>query len=82
MKDANEKNITGDETPPGRQVARRARRRSSFVMTLWLEGAEDTAVPQWRWRVVDAQKNQQVYFSKLADVLAYVSEQAGVSPPC
>ncbi len=51
-------------------------------MTLWLEGAEDTAVPQWRWRVVDAQKNQQVYFSKLADVLAYVSEQAGVSPPC
>ncbi len=58
------------------------RKGVSFVMTLWLEPTDSPGQPQWRWRVVDAQKNQQVYFSKLADVLAYVSEQAGVSPPC
>lgn len=82
MKDTNEKNITDKSRPPRGQEPRPAARRSSFVMTLWLEGAEDTAVPQWRWRIIDAQKNQQVYFTKLADVLAFVSEQAGVSPPC
>lgn len=82
MKDPNEKNITRDTDPSQEKVAKPTARRNSFVMTLWLEGAEDTAVPQWRWRVVDAQQNQQIYFSKLADVLAYVSEQAGVSPPC
>lgn len=80
MKDPNEKKFTGDANPPEEQAAMAAPRRNSFVMTLWLEGAEDTAVPQWRWRVVDAQQ-QQIYFSNLADVLAYVSEQAGVSPP-
>lgn len=80
MKDPNEKNITRDVVPSQEKLAKPATRRNSFVMTLWLEGAEDTAAPQWRWRVVDAQQ-QQVYFSKLADLLAYVSEQAGVSPP-
>ena len=81
MKDPNEKKITHDASQLEEQVAKPVTRRNSFVMTLWLEGAEDTAVPQWRWRVLNAQQ-QQIYFSKLADLLAYVSEQAGVSPPC
>lgn len=50
-------------------------------MTLWLEGAGDTAAPQWRWRVVDVQDDEPTYFTRLSDVLAYISERAGVSPP-
>ena len=82
MKDPNEKKITDDVKSSHDQVSEPVARRNSFVMTLWLEGAEDTAVPQWRWRVVDARQHQQIYFSELADLLAYVSEQAGVPPPC
>lgn len=81
MKDPNEKNITHDAKLPPGNAPRRAIKSISFIMVLWLEGADDTAAPQWRWRVIDAQTNKQVYFSKLADVLSYVSEQAGVSPP-
>ena len=51
-------------------------------MTLWLEDTKDIEEPQWRWRVVDVQENTQVHFLRLNDVLAYVSEQTGVPPPC
>ncbi len=82
VKDRNEKNITNDSRLPQDHAPQRATRSISFIMVLWLEGTEDTAAPQWRWRVIDAKTNKQVYFSNLADVLAYVSEQSGVSPPC
>lgn len=56
-------------------------RATSFVMVLWLEGSESLAEPQWRWRVVEALSGERRYFHRLSDVLAYVSERAGASPP-
>ncbi|HJM52483.1 MAG TPA: hypothetical protein QGI07_00445 [Dehalococcoidia bacterium] len=52
-------------------------------MTLWLEGANAAAAPQWRWRVIDGQdaSTGPTYFTKLSELLSYVSERAGVSPP-
>jgi hypothetical protein len=52
-------------------------------MTLWLEGANDAMTPQWRWRVIDAQDAsiEPTYFTKLSELLSYVSERAGVTPP-
>ena len=81
MKDACEKKHAGEPVPLNVPVARGLRNRTSFVMTLWLERAEDTMAPQWRWRVRDVQANQETYFTRLADVLNYVSERAGVAPP-
>ncbi len=82
MKDACEKKHSGEPVPLNIPVARGLRNRASFVMTLWLEGAEDTTAPEWRWRVVHVQGKQETYFTRLADVLNYVSEQAGIAPPC
>ncbi|MDO8751593.1 MAG: hypothetical protein Q7K03_10710 [Dehalococcoidia bacterium] len=53
----------------------------SFVMTLWLEPRETPADPEWRWRVVEVPTGEQRYFRRLDDLLAYVSEKAGVPPP-
>lgn len=52
-------------------------------MTLWLEGAKDAMTPQWRWRVIDTKdaNTGPTYFTKLSELLSYVSERAGVSPP-
>lgn len=52
-------------------------------MTLWLGGVDDSAEPQWYWRVIDGQDATigPTYFTKLSDLLNYVSETAGVSPP-
>ncbi len=54
----------------------------SFVMTLWLEPRAVEAEPEWRWRVTHVQTGEQVYFRRVADVLAYISTKAGVSSPC
>ena len=53
----------------------------SFVITLWLEPTEADDQPEWRWRVTDVETGAQRYFRKLPDLLAYVSERSGVSPP-
>lgn len=53
----------------------------SFVMTLWLEPQEMEADPEWRWRVVHVQSGEQVYFRRLADVLAFVSRCSAVQAP-
>ena len=53
----------------------------SFVMVVWLESDGETAEPEWRWRVNHVKTGEQVYFRRLADVLAYVSEKAGAAPP-
>ena len=80
MKDQHEKNVTkhpGGSSGPGERQARDA----SFVIVLWLERREVEAEPEWRWRVTHVQSGQQAYFTKLADVLAYVGTRAEVSPP-
>ncbi|MFN3974468.1 MAG: hypothetical protein ACK4K2_04210 [Dehalococcoidia bacterium] len=53
----------------------------SFVIVLWLEPQQSTDAPQWRWRVTDVQSGNKAYFCRIADLLAYVSERAGVTPP-
>ena len=83
MKDGCEKNFTDGEPQGSRPESGSSTRRASFVMTLWLEGANDATTPQWRWRVIDAQDAsiEPTYFTKLSELLSYVSERAGVSPP-
>lgn len=74
-------------TKPGRDrradtsVQRRRGKTVSFVMTLWLEPREVPAEPEWRWRVVQVQTGEHRYFRRLSDLLAHVSEKAGVPPP-
>ena len=63
------------------QISHQGRKGVSFVMTLWLEPTETGGHPEWRWRVVEVRTGAQRYFRRLADLLAYVSEKAGVSPP-
>lgn len=58
-----------------------ARRSLSFVMTLWLEPMDPPGQAEWRWRVVQVLTGEQRYFRSLADLLAYVSDEAGVPPP-
>ncbi len=57
------------------------RKGVSFVMTLWLEPTDSPGQPQWRWRVVEVATGEQHYFLWVANMLAYVSERAGVPPP-
>lgn len=57
------------------------RRGISFVMTLWLEPTSRPGQPEWRWRVVEVPTGEQHYFLRVANLLAYVSERAGVPPP-
>lgn len=52
----------------------------SFVMRLWLEGGRQES-GQWRWHVHHVQSGEERYFRKLADVLAFVAEKAGVAGP-
>lgn len=56
-------------------------RTTSFVMTLWLEPQQASGEPEWRWRVTQVRTGEQRYFHRLADVLAYVSINAGVPAP-
>ena len=81
MKDKYEKKVTSDDRGPS-ETSRKAHKGMSFVMTLWLEPGAVEAKPEWRWRVIHAKTGEQVYFRRVADVLAYVSEKAGVSSPC
>ncbi|MEE8443642.1 MAG: hypothetical protein V3S37_07825 [Dehalococcoidia bacterium] len=53
----------------------------SFVMTLWLEPSSAQEEPEWRWRVLAAPTGDRRYFRRLCDILAYVSERAGLPPP-
>lgn len=53
----------------------------SFVMVLWLEARDPPNKPEWRWRVVEIPTGERHYFLRVADLLAYVSERAGVPPP-
>lgn len=55
---------------------------TSFVITLWLEPTQDSARPEWRWRVTDGQSGEQRYFRWLTDLLGFVSERSAVPPPC
>ena len=73
---ANERTTDNDMN----QHTRTAKKGMSFVITLWLEPTEGDQ-PEWRWRVTEMETGAQRYFRKLADMLAYVSERAGVSPP-
>lgn len=68
---------------PGAQggTGEAGRRSTSFVMTLWLEPTDRPDQPEWRWRVTEIQTGEQRYFRRLTDLLTYVSERAGVSPP-
>jgi len=54
---------------------------ASFVMVLWLEARDPPNEPEWRWRVVEIPTGERHYFLRIADLLAYVSERAGVPPP-
>lgn len=56
-------------------------RTTSFVMTLWLESRQASGEPEWRWRVTQVRTGEQRHFRRLADVLAYVSINAGVPAP-
>lgn len=54
---------------------------ASFVMTLWLEPTGGGDQAEWRWKVVAVQTGEHRYFRRLSELLAYVSERAGASPP-
>lgn len=54
---------------------------ASFVMALWVEPGSPREAPEWRWRLIQVQSGERRYFRRLSDVLAYVSEQAGMAPP-
>lgn len=56
-------------------------RTPSFVMRLWLEPRETPAPPEWRWHVRYVQSNEEAYFRRLADVMAYVESKVGIPPP-
>lgn len=53
----------------------------AFVIALWLERGERPDRPEWRWRVIEVRTAERRYFRRLDDVLRYVSQKAGVSPP-
>ncbi|MBI2918818.1 MAG: hypothetical protein HYY01_12615 [Chloroflexi bacterium] len=53
----------------------------SFVITVWLEPSGHLDRPQWRWRVTQAGTGEHSYFTRLADLLSYIGQKAGVSPP-
>lgn len=57
------------------------RHSATFVITLWIEGPVRPQQPDWRWRVIEVESGERRYFWRLADVLLYVSERAGVPPP-
>lgn len=38
-------------------------------------------MPEWRGRATHVQTGQEVYFRRLATLLSFVEEKAGVSPP-
>ncbi len=73
-------NHAGHTTQPsgGRNARRKA---ASFVIALWLESWDGAGSPEWRWRVVDVTTGERRYFRRLTDLLAYVSQRSGVSPP-
>jgi len=61
---------------------RNARRKlASFVIALWLESGDGAGSAEWRWRVVDVATGERRYFRRLTDLLAYVSQRSGASPP-
>lgn len=67
--------------PSGGRAAGSGSDRVSFVMTLWLEPREVEAEPEWRWRVSHVQSKKQAYFTRLADVLAFITSQSGLPAP-
>jgi hypothetical protein len=72
--------ITSADESDGNQLEKRPE-RVSFVMVLWLEEGEFPEGPEWRWRVTRVQTGRKKYFRRVADVLSYVSAEAGVAPP-
>lgn len=58
-----------------------SKRHVSFIIALWLEPREQQGEPNWRWRVTEVNTGEKVYFHRIDDLLAYVSEKSGVSPP-
>jgi environmental stress-induced protein Ves len=50
-------------------------------MTVWLEPSDGDSDPQWRWRVSHAQTGEEAHFTRLADVLSFISAQSGSRPP-
>jgi hypothetical protein len=51
------------------------------VITVWLEPREAEASPEWRWRVVHAQTGEEASFTRLAEVLAFITTQSGIPAP-
>jgi len=54
---------------------------TSFIIVLWLEPRELPGRPEWRWKVTGVQTGNEAYFSRLTDLMSYVSDKAGVEPP-
>lgn len=53
----------------------------SFVIRLWLEPRPVAAEPEWRGHVYHVQTGEEAYFRRLRDLLSFVEQKAGVSPP-
>ncbi len=73
----------GKRTPTINESAGRGERKQdvTFIIVLWMESRELPGEPEWRWRVTEVQSGEEAYFQRMEDLLAYVSEKAGVSPP-
>lgn len=54
---------------------------ASFVIRLWLEPREKINEPEWRGHVTHVQTGEQIYFRRLYDLMQFVKEKSGVSPP-
>lgn len=68
-------------TPAGEGAVVSTSSRVSFVITVWLEPQEAEASPEWRWRVVHTQSGDEANFTRLAEVLAFITTQSGTPAP-
>ena len=55
-------------------------RDASFVVRIWWE-QRPPAEPLWRGQVIHTATNQACYFERVEDLVVFVQNWAGISPP-
>jgi hypothetical protein len=56
-------------------------RSHTFVVRIWEERRDvEDALPTWRGRVDDVRTGVRRYFTKLEDLVAYLSQESGMEP--
>ena len=56
-------------------------RSHTFVVRIWEERRDvEDAAPTWRGRVDDVRTGERRYFTRLEDLVAYLSQESGMGP--